>query len=214
MRWKVAAGVGGAAVVLLAVGVYAGSKVGELRERYGDDDRILIQEYHAVAWTGLGLLVAGWAVQLLRGGRLPSEEFWRLRAADWSGWMLGVGFAFLLAVGGAGGYDVGRAAADAQNATVHGTLVVEHCAALEHGFECEGTFRADDGAFEVARLSGYSDTEASTLEGFVSGPRPLALHDGRDSGLVPVVVLTVFWVAAAVPLSIVAVRKLLTRPAA
>jgi hypothetical protein len=81
------------------------------------------------------------------------------------------------------GYDGSRALSDAYRAVegrgVHGTLTVDDCTALEYGFECEGTFRADGGSFEVERVSAYPDERPEgTLDGWVSGPRPLGMTDG------------------------------------
>jgi hypothetical protein len=199
-RLKAAGWVGLAALVCLGYGGYAWSVVGDLRGRYGDDDRILIQQGHAAAGFLVGLVVAGWAVSILRGGPLPA---WRPR--DWSGWTRAAALAVLVGFL-AFGYDGARALADAYRASegrgVHGTLTVSDCTALEHGFECEGTFRADDGSFEVERVSASADERPDgTLDGWVSGPRPLRLFDGTAGAWHNVVlqmgILAVLWLTGA-----------------
>jgi hypothetical protein len=212
---RAAAWAGGAAVACLGYGGYALSVVAGLKARYGDDDRILIQQLHAVAGLGLGIVVAGWAVRLLRGGQRPAGPLHRGRPGDWSGWMLVVGFAALVALL-AFGYDGARYGADAYRAAdgrgVHGTLAVQHCSAQEYGFTCEGTFRADDGSFQVQRVSAYADDRpAATLDGWVSGPRPLAMFDGTAGAwhdtLIPLGVLAALWLALFAFLALVAARK-------
>jgi hypothetical protein len=216
---KAAAWAAFVAVSCLAYGGYAVSVVLDLHSRYGADDRILIQIGHAVAGCGLGVVIAAWAVHLLRGGQQPTEQIWRARPGEWSGWMLTVGFAFLVAFL-ALGYEGARSAADIYRASdgrgVHGTLTVQSCTAQEHGFKCEGTFRADDGSFEVERVTAYPDHRPEeALDGWVSGPRPLGMFDGtpgawRDS-LVPLGVFAVMWLTLLGFLSLVAVRKALAR---
>ncbi len=174
---KAAGWVGLAALVCLGYGAYAFHTVQELKGRYGDDDRILVQQGHAAAGILVGVVVAGWAVSILRGGPLPA---WRPR--DWSGWTRGVGLAVLVGLL-AFAYDGSRALSDAYRASegrgVPGSLTVEDCTALEHGFECEGTFRAADGSFEVERVSTYQDARPTgAVDGWVSGPRPLGMTDG------------------------------------
>ncbi|MFF5227014.1 hypothetical protein [Dactylosporangium sp. NPDC000521] len=175
-RIRAAAWIGLAAAVCLAYGGYAFTLVQELKGRYGDDDRILVRQGHAAAGILVGLVVAGWALNVLRGGPMPA---WRPR--DWSGWTRGVAVAVLAGLL-AFAYDGSRAMSDAYRASegrgVHGTMTVQDCEALEYGFECTGTFRADDGSFEVPRVSVQRDTRAATVDGWVSGPRPLAMTDG------------------------------------
>jgi hypothetical protein len=199
-RQKAAGWVGLAAVVCLGYGLYAWSVVGDLRGRYGDDDRILIQQGHAAAGFLVGLVVTGWAVSILRGGPLPQ---WRPR--DWSGWPRAVALAVLVGFL-AFGYDGSRALSDAYQAVegrgVHGILTVSDCTAMEEGFECEGTFRADDGSFEVERVSVYADERPDgSLDGWVSGPRPLGMTDGTAGAWHNVVlqlsILALLWLTVA-----------------
>ncbi|MEV4514525.1 hypothetical protein AB0K00_36885 [Dactylosporangium sp. NPDC049525] len=197
---KAAGWVGLAAVACLGYGVYAFVTAQELKGRYGDDDRILIQQGHAAAGILVGVVVAGWALSILRGGPPPA---WRPR--DWSGWTRGVALAVLVGLL-AFAYDGSRALSDAYRASegrgVHGTLTVSDCTAMEYGFECEGTFRADDGSFEVERVSAYQDTRpAGPVDGWVSGPRPLGMSDGTAGAWHNVAlqlgVLAVLWLAVA-----------------
>jgi hypothetical protein len=197
---KAAGWIGLAALLCLGYGGYAFLKVQDLKGRYGDDDRILIQQGHAAAGILVGVVVAGWALNVLRGGPMPA---WRPR--DWSGWTKGVALAVLVGAA-AFAYDGARTMADAYQAVegrgVHGVVTVADCKALEHGFECEGTFRADDGSFEVERVSAYADERPrGTLDGWVSGPRPLGMTDGTDGAWHNVVlqlgILAVFWLAVA-----------------
>jgi len=221
VRRRTALGIGAAALVCAGYAVYALSKVVTLRHRYGDDDRILIQALHAVAGLVLAAAFAGWAVSVLRGGRIPSERFFLARPADWSGWMLAVGVAFLgLLLAFA--YDGGRTAADHYRAApgrgVHGTLAVSSCEAQEYGFACIGTFRADDGSFTVERVGAWPAADPGReLSGWVSGPRPLAMFDGAPDGwrddLVPLYVLGALWLVVAGFLGVVVARKLRIRPA-
>jgi hypothetical protein len=199
-RRNAAAWVGLAAVVCLGYGGYAFTVVQEIKGRYGDDDRILIQQGHAAAGILVGVVVAGWALHILRGGPAPA---WRPR--DWSGWTRGVALAVLVGLL-AFAYDGARGLSDAYRATegrgVHGTLTVEDCTATEYGFECEGTFRAADGSFEVERVSTYQDERPTgTVDGWVSGRRPLAMSDGTAGAWHDVVlqlcVLALLWLTVA-----------------
>ncbi|GAB3859873.1 hypothetical protein ACFPIJ_28340 [Dactylosporangium cerinum] len=199
-RVKAAAWVGLAAVLCLGYGGYACTVVQELKGRYGDDDRILIQQGHAAAGILVGVVVAGWAAGILRGGALPA---WRPR--DWSGWTRAVALAVLVGLL-AFAYDGARSLSDAYRSSegrgVRGTLTVEDCTALEHGFDCEGTFRAADGSFEVERVSIYQDARpAGAVDGWVSGPRPLAMSDGTAGAWHNVVlqlgILALLWLTVA-----------------
>jgi hypothetical protein len=203
-------------VACLVYGGYSASKVVELRQRYGDDDRILIQWLHAVSGLVLGLVVVGWAAGVLRGGQPPTGTFYRARPGEWSGWMVAVGVA-LLGVLLAFGYDGARGAADQYRASggrgVHGALSVTACRALEDGYECEGTFRADDGSFEVERVSAWpAERPRGTLGGWVSGPRPLGMFDGSASGwrqgLIPLGVLAAGFLTVAGLVGTVVTRRI------
>lgn len=197
---RTAGWIGLAAVVCLGYGGYAFHTAQELKGRYGDDDRILIQQGHAAAGILVGVVLAGWAVSVLRGGPPPA---WRPR--DWSPWTRWVVLAVLAGLL-AFAYDGARGAADAYRAVegrgVHGTLTVDACTALEDGFECQGTFRAADGSFEVGRVSADPDERPDgTLDGWVSGPRPLSMTDGTagawHAALVPLGVLALLWLVVA-----------------
>ncbi|MEV4132234.1 hypothetical protein AB0J72_08725 [Dactylosporangium sp. NPDC049742] len=198
-RTRAAAWIGLAAAVCLVYGGYAVTLVQELKGRYGDDDRILIRQGHAAAGVLVGVVVAGWALNVLRGGPMPA---WRPR--DWSGWTRGVALAVLVGML-AFAYDGARTLQDAYLAVegrgVHGLLTVDECEAMEHGFECMGTFRADDGSFEAPRVSVHRDTRAETVDGWVSGPRPLAMTDGTAGAWHDVVlqlgILAVVWLTVA-----------------
>ncbi|WP_327008970.1 hypothetical protein OHA72_17950 [Dactylosporangium sp. NBC_01737] len=200
VRQKAAGWVGLAAVVCLGYGGYAFIVVQELKGRYGDDDRILVQQGHAAAGFLVGVVAAGWGVNVLRGGPLPA---WRSR--DWSGWTRGTALALLVGAL-AFAYDGSRALEDFYQAVegrgVHGSLTVTECTPLEHGFECQGTFRAGDGSFEVERVSaGAEERPDGPIDGWVSGPRPLGMTDGTDGAWHNVAlqlgVLAVFWLALA-----------------
>ena len=208
--------IGGAAAVALTYAGYCAFLTSKLRRLYGDDDRILIQLSHAVAGLVLAVALIGWALAVRAGSRTAElKDIVKARPAAWSGWMVAV-----LAAVVAGlltfFYDAGRAATDARNAVagrgVHGVLTVTGCAAQEYGFTCEGTFRADDGSFTVERVTAWPETDpGKTLEGWVSGPRPLAMFDGTDgpwrNALLQIGVLAAFWLPLAGYLVVVIGRK-------
>ncbi|MGI5236969.1 hypothetical protein [Dactylosporangium sp. CA-139066] len=212
-RRRTAAGIGAAALACAGYALYALIKSQNLRQRYGNDDRILIQVLYAVAGLALAVVLAGWAVSALRHGRPPLRSGWAIAAV-----------ATLLAALVAFAYDGGRLAADHYRAApgrggVHGTLAVDSCTAQEYGFECTGTFRADDESFTVERVSAWPDTDpGSTMDGWVSGPRPLAMFDGAPGGwrddLVPLYVLGGLWLALAGFLGVLVARRVRFRPPA
>lgn len=202
--------VGLAAAVCLGYGGYAYLVTQQLQGRYGDDDRILIQQGHAAAGVLVGAVAAGWALSLLRGGPLPQWRPWH-----WTGWMRAVALALLVGLL-AFAYDGSRALADAYRSSegrgVHGLLTVTGCSAMEDGYDCEGTFRADDGSFEVERVSVYQDDRPEApIDGWVSGPRPLGMTDGTAGAWHDVAlqlgVLAFFWLVIAGALAVAVVLR-------